>query len=417
MKSKQPVETVVEKGQSIPIYLTPDRKGGKIYQSYTFAYIQSGRRKRKRAATLEKARDAAKDVARQLSEGTGHVHSLTPSEVADFTAASRILRKHPGAQLAQAVSEWSIAQVALGEQGTLSDAVSTFLRLKSESRIPTITVSDLVKNFISEKEGEGLSDAYLTDISRRLKLFAGAFRVGIQSIQTAEIAAWLRSIHATGRNSNNYRNAICTLFSFARERGFLPRQEKTEAELLGRVKEKVSKIGIYTPDEIGKILAAAPEALVPTIAIGAFGGLRMMEILRLEWDQIDIGKRSIEILAENAKTAQRRLVPISNNLAKWLLRHAVREGRASPRYQNLANLSRAVSKACSDAGVGMVSNGLRHSYASYRLAIVKSADQVALEMGNSPRKLFANYRELVTEKAAKKWFAVSPKIAGAERPA
>ena len=56
----------------------------------------------------------------------------------------------------------------------------------------------------------------------------------------------------------------------------------------------------------------------------------------------------------------------------------------------------------------MVPNGLRHSYASYRLAAVKSADQVALEMGNSPRKLFANYRELVTEEDAQDWFDVSP---------
>ena len=53
-------------------------------------------------------------------------------------------------------------------------------------------------------------------------------------------------------------------------------------------------------------------------------------------------------------------------------------------------------------------NGLRHSYASYRLAIVKSADQVALEMGNSPRKLFQNYRELVTEAESTSWFAVLP---------
>ena len=197
-------------------------------------------------------------------------------------------------------------------------------------------------------------------------------------------------------------------FTFARERGFLPRQDKTEAELLGRVKEKDSKIGIYTPDKIGKILAAADNALVPTIAIEAFAGLRMMEILRLEWDRVNIDSLHIEILAENAKTAQRRLVPISSNLSNWLRTHAKTKGRVAPKYQNLTNLSRAVSMACSDAGVGMVSNGLRHSYASYRLAIVKSADQVALEMGNSPRKLFANYRELVTEAEATSWFAVLP---------
>lgn len=56
----------------------------------------------------------------------------------------------------------------------------------------------------------------------------------------------------------------------------------------------------------------------------------------------------------------------------------------------------------------MHQNGFRHSFASYRLAIVKSAPQVAMEMGNSDRKLYTNYLELVTEEDAQKWFAVLP---------
>jgi len=57
------------------------------------------------------------------------------------------------------------------------------------------------------------------------------------------------------------------------------------------------------------------------------------------------------------------------------------------------------------SGVAWQRNGLRHSWISYRLALVKSVDQVALEAGNSPRKIFSNYRELVTETAANEWFA------------
>jgi hypothetical protein len=52
---------------------------------------------------------------------------------------------------------------------------------------------------------------------------------------------------------------------------------------------------------------------------------------------------------------------------------------------------------------------LRHSFISYRIATVKSADQVALEAGNSPSIIFKNYRELTTEEQADKWFAILPK--------
>jgi hypothetical protein len=39
---------------------------------------------------------------------------------------------------------------------------------------------------------------------------------------------------------------------------------------------------------------------------------------------------------------------------------------------------------------------------------VKSADQVALEAGNSPAIIFKHYRELATENDAKEWFAIMP---------
>jgi hypothetical protein len=62
--------------------------------------------------------------------------------------------------------------------------------------------------------------------------------------------------------------------------------------------------------------------------------------------------------------------------------------------------------------VELVHNGLRHSFASYRLAIVQSAEQVSLEMGNSPRKLFTNYRQLATKSQAELWFSVMPASEG-----
>jgi hypothetical protein len=42
------------------------------------------------------------------------------------------------------------------------------------------------------------------------------------------------------------------------------------------------------------------------------------------------------------------------------------------------------------------------------VASIKNAAQVALEAGNSPAMIFSNYRELVTPKDAKAWFAIAP---------
>lgn len=53
-------------------------------------------------------------------------------------------------------------------------------------------------------------------------------------------------------------------------------------------------------------------------------------------------------------------------------------------------------------------NVLRHSFISCRIAVVQSADQVALESGNSPSIIFKHYRELTTPEIAEKWFAIVP---------
>ena len=413
MKKKtknQPVRIVTHKNQVIPIYSTPDKKGSKTYESFTYSFMQYGKRIRRRAKTLAEAEDAARKAAVQLADGTGQLRTLKPSEVSDFIAAERILHKHPGFTLAGIVSEWETATAALLGLGRIPDAVAAFVKAKKKATLPDSTVADMVIKFMETKRKDGLSDFYLNDIERKLNRFAFAFRVNIASITPEEIMTWL-AMSGSGRNANNLRTSVATLFSFAREIGYLPRESKTAAEQVKKVKEKPSKIGIYTPQEISKILSYALEKYVPALAIAAFAGIRSTEIFRMDWKDIKLDRNILVVEAENAKTASRRIVPIVPALAAWLKSYEKKSGRVSPDYHNLDNMTRGFTALCHAAGVKPQRNGFRHSFASYRLATLKSADAVALEMGNSPRKLFTNYRELVTEEEATAWFNVMPTTA------
>ncbi len=160
----------------------------------------------------------------------------------------------------------------------------------------------------------------------------------------------------------------------------------------------------HTPEQFRTIIHAAPPHLVPLLAIGAFAGIRMAELARLDWKAVDLERRFIEMRAGQSKTASRRLVPISDNLAAWLL-PLERKGKVV-RSTELVNQATALAAA---VGVDWPRNVLRHSFISYRIAIVKSADQVALEAGNSPAIIFKHYRELTTEEQAQEWFSILPK--------
>jgi integrase len=54
---------------------------------------------------------------------------------------------------------------------------------------------------------------------------------------------------------------------------------------------------IFTPQDMRRILDAAPADLIPFITLGAFAGLRAAEITRIERSAIDLERRLITIRA------------------------------------------------------------------------------------------------------------------------
>ena len=183
------------------------------------------------------------------------------------------------------------------------------------------------------------------------------------------------------------------------------RAEAHGREQISKVKVKKTTTWRCSRRADGKILHAAPPHLIPILAIGAFAGIRMAELNRLDWSAVDLDRRIIELRAGQAKTASRRIMPIADNLAAWL-EPLPRKGKVVTRPQLLHRETTALARALK---LEWPRNVLRHSFISYRIATVKSADQVALEAGNSPSVIFKHYRELTTEDQANEWFGILPK--------
>lgn len=171
---------------------------------------------------------------------------------------------------------------------------------------------------------------------------------------------------------------------------------------------------------IGSVISprASSARSLPFLVIGGFAGLRSAEIERLEWTDVDLASGYIRVAAKKSKTGSRRLVPITDNLRAWLTLIAKPRGPVIE-LANLPNgIQRLVRSIRQSAAKGAEErpwpplvwkhNALRHSFCSYRLAIVKNAAQVALEAGNSPKMIFEHYRELVKEQDAHRWFNVLP---------
>ena len=265
--------------------------------------------------------------------------------------------------------------------------------------------AEVVKELLAAKEQDKASKSYRTQLKSILVRFGDAFPCEMPGITTAEIDAWLRGHKLSIGSRNSMLLCIKVLFAFARKRGYLPADRTTAAEALTKIKAKSdSDVTVFTPEQMAKILHAAPPHLIPILAIGAFSGIRMAELARLDWTAVNLDRKIIEVRAGQAKTASRRVIPISDNLAAWL-KPLPRKGMVLP----IGNLQQEAAGLARTMDIEWHRNILRHSFISYRIAIVKSAEQVALEAGNSPSIIFKHYRELVTEDVAEQWFSILPK--------
>ena len=384
---------------SVKIYHNKNR-GRDIYTvSY---YSPTGKRMRLNFADPEKARTEADRKAASIQTGDLEVLKLSNKDHAAYKHAQELLLPF-SCGIDIAVSEYATARKVLGTGGSVIEA-ARFYAKHHPTQLPKKPLKAVVDELIEAKRQDGMSARYLEDLESRLGRFSSRFQKSISEFSTKDVQDWLASLGVGARGRNNFRSVIVLLFNFSKQRGYLPKNQPTEADALSKAKDVGSPIGIFTPAELGKLLNHADESLVPYFAIGAFAGLRTAELQRLTWEEIKFEQGYIEVTAGKAKTAQRRLIPIQPNLKEWLKPFSDRTGLVC----HLHTINQKASSHARDLGLQWPHNALRHSFASYRLTECKSAAQVALEMGNSPRMVFQHYRELVTEADAKMWWSIAP---------
>jgi integrase len=387
--------TVITNGkQTVKLYQSVNR-GKTMYQ---LAFYAAGRRVQKNFADKSEAKRVANQILSGLTNDAKAVEAMATPELESLVAARRVLA--PAYALHVAVEEHAQAVAKLGK-ATLREAVEFFLR-HNRADVPRLTLAEIAEQFAKSREQSGLSAHYISQCRKIIgdlaKVFAGQM---LPDLKTSELDAWLGGLPFAAKTKNGMRIVLVACGNWAEGRGYLVKGGNPFPAMV-RYKETKSAVSIFTPENIASLLTKADTTLRPFLALGAFAGLRMAELQRLDWKEIDLDRGFIIVDASKAKTRQRRLVPISDNLKLWLMPCKQASGPVCLHQRPQI----AAARLC-DA-VAWQENGLRHSFISYRLAILHDTARVALEAGNSPEVIFGHYRELVTPEAAKAWFEVKP---------
>jgi integrase len=305
------------------------------------------------------------------------------------------------------LSDFIKVRKTLGGYGkTINDAAAFYVDHLERVRRHGITVAQLANEVLETKRKDGRAPMYLADLRKRLARFCQDFgNRPIVSITVEELDNWLRDLPLSPKSRANYRANIGVLFSHAVKRRMLdsnPILHTAKPKLIDNPPE------IFLVDDLRTLLNAAAKVapdVLPALAIGAFAGLRESEIKRLHWSEVNLRRGFMEVKAAKAKTAKRRIVRIQPNLAQWLAPYAGLSGEVVP-----ANSRKKLDAVRKAAGIAKWSrNGLRHSFASYRLAATNDAATVAAELGHSTSQmLYSTYRELVPPDEAERYWQIAP---------
>jgi hypothetical protein len=135
--------------------------------------------------------------------------------------------------------------------------------------------------------------------------------------------------------------------------------------------------------------------------LGLYAGIRPDEIMRMSWADINLETQTARV---DGKTRRRRIVPLQPVAVALLREHPTQEGPVAPSHSTIRRWKRGARALL---GGHWPKDVLRHTAASYMLALHQDAPKVALCLGNSVQILLTHYHEPVTVKDSNLFWAAN----------
>lgn len=363
---------------------------------WRFAYRRDGAWKYKTYKTRVAAESAAYNILREIPAGLAWSALDTPAR----KFLEEVHRRTPEAD---------------------RSAVLAFLR----SRDTSAEIGAAVERFAAHKRSEaGETTPHLRQVGKILGHLAGHFAgTRVSEIHAPELAAWwqARGSGLAPKTRRDIRAHLVTFWRWCLRQGLAGSDPVTAAERLPGVKVSGGGKRVLSADELRAVLDGIAREYRAWVVLGAFAGLRPEEIAParakklakrgLRCEEIDWMFGVIRIPAEVSKVHRARIVPMCDALKAGLAWAGIEPGmtgrvcvRNPAPPGELARLGKLLF------GGEWPQDALRHSYGSYRNAILRNLGQVAEEMGNSIPMLERHYHNPQPEQAGTEWFALRPNI-------
>jgi integrase len=284
-----------------------------------------------------------------------------------------------------------------------------------------VSVQQALEEYLEAKHGSSRRYRETLKLYRdRMREAWGARPVG--SITVADVERFLRRPSWGRRARFNALGAVRAFLYWCDRRGYAatnPAQRLAE-----EMRRPDSRKEIISPGEMRLLLRLTRRDEIPRafLCLGGFAGIRTAEIQRLDWRDLDFDGKEIHVRPDAMKRTRggwkERYIKMgeaflryfpgrgSGAVIPWTVRKfgiQLRKLRA-----RMARVSRRISAPWAARWTGdWPDNCLRHSFASYHLAIREDAGATAYQMGHtSPATLYREYARAVKRQEAQAWWAL-----------
>lgn len=138
----------------------------------------------------------------------------------------------------------------------------------------------------------------------------------------------------------------------------------------------------YEESDIATLLAVATETDRLLVVLGAWAGLRNMELLGLRWEHITLSAR--QLVVQSGKGGRRRTVPLTPDLRAELAAQAQPEGYVFAKQRSAQALLYRMKQLCMKAGVDYKAiHSLRHTAGTRLMRKAHDPQMVQKFLGHS----------------------------------
>lgn len=334
-----------------------------------------------------------------------------------------------GVSVGTMVDMYIAAKVRLKDVGVNDpdEAIKEYLRWRKDNN-PALLFSALIPKFCENYKVRGMRDISITSVRIILNRFLDNMgdlpitaitpKIIQESIMTMDNRRFTmgsspslypipKSKHLSLCTQHCYLRALQSFFSYCKKQCYVSSNPCVKVQLPTLIRKDPKA---YTPEDVAFAINLFKDDYPDVqlyVCLAAFTGIRPAELGKLTWEHFDMNEEVITLDMQTTKTTRRRVVKLPKNLVEWLAPWKKYFGKNKPLFKSFASTHQRFLYTFRQYR-RVIHDGLRHSCASYLLALTKNSEVTAEQLGHSTKILKTHYMDLVREKDAIRYFDIRP---------